>query len=292
MSIALEHDELIKPTKDRRATARRVTFALFLLLCIVSAISLSIGASEASLRATISDLISGREVSDLNRIVLWDIRLPRLAMGMLVGAALAVSGVVMQGLFRNPLADPGIVGVSAGAGLGAISAIILGSYLPAAILSVVGNGLVAVAAFLGGWASVLILYRVSTRRGQTSVATMLLAGIGIIASIVGGFFIQAKEGATQEDLLKALRRGVLVSAGLVIVFSLLAVFAVFSIDYLGIWAAMVVGLIAGIIVGTSSEIYTSSGYKPTQEVAETALTGSATLIISGTALGMPAPMRT
>ncbi|MTI02473.1 iron ABC transporter permease [Roseibium sp. RKSG952] len=202
MSIALEHDELIKPPKDRRATARRVTFALFLLLCLVSAISLSIGASEASLRATISDLISGREVSDLNRIVLWDIRLPRLAMGMLVGAALAVSGVVMQGLFRNPLADPGIVGVSAGAGLGAISAIILGSYLPAALLSVVGNGLVAVAAFLGGWASVLILYRVSTRRGQTSVATMLLAGIalGALSGAVSGVLVYMADDQQLRDL--------------------------------------------------------------------------------------------
>jgi K(+)-stimulated pyrophosphate-energized sodium pump len=119
-----------------------------------------------------------------------------------------------------------------------------------------------------------------------AVFPMLLAGIGIISSIVGGFFIQAKEGATQEDLLKALRRGVLVSAGLVFIFSLGAVFMVFGAEYWGIWAAMVVGLVAGIVIGTSSEFYTSTGYKPTQEVSESSLTGSATLIISGTALGM------
>ncbi len=175
---------------------------LVMLLILVSVASISVGASSASLGDALTDLITGRDVSDLNRIVLWDIRLPRLAMGILVGAALAVSGVVMQGLFRNPLADPGIVGVSAGASLGAISAIILGAYLPAAILGWVGNGLVAFAAFFGGWASVLVLYRVSTRRGQTSVATMLLAGIalGALSGAVSGVLVYMADDQQLRDL--------------------------------------------------------------------------------------------
>ncbi len=119
-----------------------------------------------------------------------------------------------------------------------------------------------------------------------AVFPMLLAGVGIIASIIGGFFIQAKEGATQEDLLGALRKGVFTSGGLVSIFALFLVILIFTGDYWLIWVSMVVGLVSGIIIGTSSEYYTSAGYKPTQKVAETSQTGSATIIISGTALGM------
>jgi iron complex transport system permease protein len=93
-----------------------------------------------------------------------EIRLPRLLLGLVVGASLAVSGAVMQGLFRNPLADPGLVGVSAGAGLGAIVAIVLGGLLPAALADRIGFGLVPLAAFAGGWASTMILY--ASRRGR------------------------------------------------------------------------------------------------------------------------------
>lgn len=125
-------------------------------------------------------------MQEFDKIILLDIRLPRLVLGVLVGSALAVSGAIMQGLFRNPLADPGIVGVSAGAGLGAILAIVLGGMLPLAIQGWVGNHLVAFAAFLGGWVSTLILYHVATRHGQTSVATMLLAGIAL-AALAGAF---------------------------------------------------------------------------------------------------------
>ena len=202
MTLAVNHEGINVAARDRRVTARRVTLSLLALLIITGIASVSVGASNASLSGAVADLVAGREVSHLDRIVLWDIRLPRLAMGVLVGAALAVSGVIMQGLFRNPLADPGIVGVSAGASLGAISAIILGAYLPATILAWAGNSLVAIAAFLGGWASVLLLYRVSTRRGQTSVATMLLAGIalGSLSGAVSGVLIYMADDQQLRDL--------------------------------------------------------------------------------------------
>ncbi len=201
MTLALDHGAPMR-VDARRIRARRVTLFLVVVLTVTSVVSVSVGASEASLTIAVSDLLQGRELSDLNRIILWDIRLPRLAMGILVGAALAVSGVVMQGLFRNPLADPGIVGVSAGAGLGAITAIVFGSLLPCALLAWVGDGLIAVAAFLGGWASVLILYRVSTRQGQTSVATMLLAGIALaaLAGAVSGVMIYMADDQQLRDL--------------------------------------------------------------------------------------------
>ncbi|GAW34271.1 hemin transport system permease protein HmuU [Roseovarius sp. A-2] len=185
--------------RDRRATARQAHLWLGLLLVAVCAISLESGASGVSLLG----LVTGSTQDEtLARIILWEVRLPRLAMGALVGAALAVSGAVMQGLFRNPLADPGIVGVSAGAGLGAITAIVLGGLLPPAFQSLIGVYTVPLAAFLGSWASVLLLYGVATRGGRTSVATMLLAGIalGALSGAVSGLMVYAADDQQLRDL--------------------------------------------------------------------------------------------
>ncbi|CUH88904.1 Hemin transport system permease protein HmuU [Phaeobacter sp. CECT 5382] len=194
--------ELISPAVDRRIRARQLTLLLVLLLGLVSLLSLTTGASGTSLWAVLQDLLAGRELSTMERVVLLDIRLPRLCMGILVGASLAVSGAVMQGLFRNPLADPGIVGVSAGAGLAAITAIVLGSLLPATVQQLVGSALVPLSAFFGGWASTLILYRVSTRGGQTSVATMLLAGIalGALSGATSGILVYIADDTQLRDL--------------------------------------------------------------------------------------------
>ena len=183
---------------DRRVLARGVTFGLVILLAAIAVLSLGSGATNTSLLL----LFTGEELELRDRIILFDIRFPRLVLGMLVGAALAVSGAVMQGLFRNPLADPGLVGVSAGAGLGAISAIVLGAILPVAFNELVGAWLVPLAAFLGGLLTTLILYRVSTRGGRTSVAVMLLAGIALAAltGAISGILIYQASDAQLRDL--------------------------------------------------------------------------------------------
>lgn len=187
---------------DRRSLARRAHFWLAALLLVVSFASLATGASGTSLWRTLGALASGEPVSLSDRVVLLNIRLPRLVLGILVGASLAVSGAVMQGLFRNPLADPGLVGVSAGAGLGAVVAIVLGGLLPAVLLEATGMWLVPLAAFTGGWVSTLALYRVSTRAGRTSVATMLLAGIalGALAGAVSGVLVYLADDSQLRDL--------------------------------------------------------------------------------------------
>ncbi|TMV13032.1 FecCD family ABC transporter permease [Arenibacterium halophilum] len=166
---------------DRADRAWRLHRLLWLLLLLACALSMTTGAAGAQVRGALLGWINGDALDMGARIILFDIRLPRLFVGILVGAGLAVSGAVMQGLFRNPLADPGLVGVSAGASLGAISAIVLGAALPPALLAWLGPALLPLAAFLGGWVTTIALYRISTRAGRTSVATMLLAGIAMSA---------------------------------------------------------------------------------------------------------------
>ncbi|MFY2823537.1 FecCD family ABC transporter permease [Ruegeria sp. MALMAid1280] len=166
-------------TGDRSPKARRLTWFLLVVLCTAALAGLATGSAGTSLWRALSDLFRGHELSLRDRVVLMDIRAPRVIMGCIVGAGLAVSGAVLQGLFRNPLADPGIVGVSAGASLGAASAIVLGGTFSFAVGFAIW--LVPMAAFAGAWFTTILLYRVATRRGRTSVATMLLAGIALTA---------------------------------------------------------------------------------------------------------------
>ncbi|MBU2491608.1 MAG: sodium-translocating pyrophosphatase [Bacteroidetes bacterium] len=118
------------------------------------------------------------------------------------------------------------------------------------------------------------------------LAPMLVAAIGILLSILGIFVVKAKDNATQKELLNALSKSINYSSVLIVVFSF------FLIQYLelentyGIWAAVVVGLLTGIVIGKSTEYYTSSSFKPTQSIAESSKTGPATVIISGLGVGM------
>ncbi|SFR12710.1 FecCD family ABC transporter permease [Poseidonocella sedimentorum] len=187
---------------DRRARARRLIAALVVLLLAVATASLAIGATGTSLSSALLGWLRGAAPSPAEALILWDIRAPRTVMGMLVGAALAVSGAVLQGLFRNPLADPGLIGISAGAALGAISAIVLGGLLPPALFAVAGAWLVPLAAFAGGLGATVLLYRLSTRGGQTSIAVMLLAGIALaaLAAALSGILIFMANDAQLRDL--------------------------------------------------------------------------------------------
>jgi iron complex transport system permease protein len=192
---------------DRAGRARLAILLLCAVLAATALISLASGASDASPMAVLRDWLSSSfsqddALSARDRIIIYDIRLPRVVLGMLIGAALAVSGAVMQGLFRNPLADPGIVGVSNGASLGAVAVIVLGGTVLAPFTALLGIYALPVAAFGGGLAVTLVLYRVSTRRGQTSIATMLLAGIalGAMALAFTGMLIFMADDRQLRDL--------------------------------------------------------------------------------------------
>ena len=190
-----------------RAPAARLLIAVLVLMALSSlTFSVMMGASDASALDVLHDLVYGNAdqsaLSLRDRIIIFDIRMPRAILGFLIGASLAVSGAVMQGLFRNPLADPGLVGVSAGASLGAVTVIVLGGTVAAPLFQFLGIFALPIAAFLGGLATTLILYRVATQNGQTSVATMLLAGIalGALAMAFTGVLIYMADDKQLRDL--------------------------------------------------------------------------------------------
>ncbi|WP_161781300.1 FecCD family ABC transporter permease [Pseudomonas sp. Ant30-3] len=134
-------------------------------------------------------------------LILGQIRLPRTLLGLAVGAVLALSGVAMQGLFRNPLADPGLVGVSGGAALGAAVAIVGGSLL-GGLPEFLGPYLLSLCAFLGGLAVTALVYRLGRTNGRTDVATMLLAGLALtaLAGAIVGLFTYLADDATLRTL--------------------------------------------------------------------------------------------
>jgi len=121
------------------------------------------------------------------------------------------------------------------------------------------------------------------------ITPMLMAACGVVASLIGFFFVQTKEDATQRTLLRALRKGIWVASSLVIVFSFLIVWFILGKDYLGVFGSVIIGLMAGVLIGQFTEFFTSAGYKPTQLLAKSSRTGPATLIIEGIALGMLSP---
>ena len=186
----------------RRPNPLHVTLLLVALLAAVSLLSLGTGAAGLPPTRLLSAFTGTLPLTQAEALILHDIRLPRLAMGLLVGAALAVAGALMQGLFRNPLADPGIVGVGAGAGLGAVLAIVLGGLLPPAIATLIGGHLVPLAAFLGGWIATLILTQAAASGGTTAIATLLLAGIalGALAGAATGILTFLADDQQLRDL--------------------------------------------------------------------------------------------
>jgi iron complex transport system permease protein len=150
----------------------------------VSALSLYIGAVKIAPQDVLSALTNYLHITDHEpgryQSILLDIRLPRVILAIIVGAALAVSGAAMQGLFRNPLADPGLVGISSGAALAAVIVIVLVPSI-ATIPKSLNIYLIPLAAFIGSLLVTLLVHQLSQVHGKTEVSTLLLAGIAINA---------------------------------------------------------------------------------------------------------------
>ncbi len=121
---------------------------------------------------------------------------------------------------------------------------------------------------------------------QAIQVPVTIATIGVICSIIGTFLVRAKEDATQKVLLGSLRRGVYFSTIAIAALSFLFIYFTIGTEFLGVWGAMIVGLIAGNVIGFFTEFYTSDHYKPTRSLSNESLTGPATIIIGGLSLGM------
>ena len=118
------------------------------------------------------------------------------------------------------------------------------------------------------------------------ILPMVLAAVGIIASIIGTFFVRTAEKASQAELLMALRKGVFTATGLMALACFWVVPYILGEGSMGIVWSVIMGLVSGVLIGLSTEYYTSSSYKPTRQIAEASLTGPATIIISGISVGM------
>ncbi len=168
-------------TGDRGHLGVRTMLVLVVMMAAACLISLTTGPTGVGLADLLHYVGGGELLAPRDRVVLEAVRLPRTALGLLVGAGLAVSGAMMQGLFRNPLADPGIVGVTSGAALAAVAAMVLGGSLLAPLQSLLGNQFLPLMAFFGGLANTLLLYAIATRNGQTSTTALILSGIALAA---------------------------------------------------------------------------------------------------------------
>ncbi len=169
----------------RLSRAASLLGALAIVLLVASVLSLSVGPTgvtlEALPRAVLELLGYADKSAGHEALVLFNIRLPRTLLAMYVGAALSVAGAMMQGMFRNPLADPGLIGVSSGAALAAVSVIAFGyAYFPD-VTAAIGVHALPLAAFVGGITVTALLVGIMSGRHTISTGALLLAGIAVAA---------------------------------------------------------------------------------------------------------------
>jgi iron complex transport system permease protein len=165
---------------SRRAALRPVLLAALAVLLLAAVLSIGAGAvaiAPGRILAHLGDLAMGGDspLSDRDRAILFGIRLPRIVLAVLVGGALSVSGAALQGVFRNPLADPALIGVSGGAALAAASVIVLAGNHPRVAT------ILPFAAFCGALAATALVFLLARRAGVVSVGAVLLAGIAVNA---------------------------------------------------------------------------------------------------------------
>ncbi|MBD8080076.1 iron ABC transporter permease [Cellulosimicrobium arenosum] len=185
----------LPPARPARATALFVVLAALLVVLVV--VSAGAGQLHVPPGEVVGSLLHrlGLDVGPMpahpnGDAALWTIRFPRIALAALVGAALATAGAVMQGVFGNPLADPGVVGVSSGAAVAASATIVFG-------LTTLGPWTTATAAFVGGLVTTLLVYVLARSEGRTEVVTLVLTGVAVNAVCGAGLALLTFLGDTQ-----------------------------------------------------------------------------------------------
>ncbi|MDG9725786.1 FecCD family ABC transporter permease [Streptomyces sp. DH41] len=187
------------PPRGRRATPWLLTAALTAGLLLLVPVAAGTGAYPVPVGDVLGSLLhrtglGGTELDRVAESVLWNVRFPRIVLALLVGASLGCAGALMQGVFGNPLAEPGVIGVSSGAAVGAVAAIAFG-------LNFLGDWTVSVFAFVSGLVTVLVVYAMSRSGGRTEVVTLILTGIAVNAfagALIGLFLFFADTAAVNQ----------------------------------------------------------------------------------------------
>ncbi|WP_333597371.1 iron ABC transporter permease [Chryseobacterium flavum] len=176
------------------------------LLAIIAVLSLNTGVYDFGGNSPFMILWqfikSDPSLSLSDKYVIWDVRAARIVMAILIGGMLSVSGTSLQGLFKNPLATGDLIGLTSGATLLAAIAIVLGGHFKAYLPEAVQFSLVGIAAFIGSFLSMMLVYRISTSGGKTNVVMMLLTGVAItaIGFSITGFLIYISKDEQLRDL--------------------------------------------------------------------------------------------
>lgn len=177
----------------------------FVVLLVLAVLALHLGVykfSEASLFRLLGSLFDNNSgVSSTDAYIFGKIRMPRVVMAILIGSILAVSGTCLQGVFKNPLATPDLIGVTAGATLMAAIVIVLGAFIRAFIPEFLHFSLISIGAFIGALGSIALVYSISSTDGRTNIVVMLLAGVAISSlgfALVGFMTYLAKDDQLRD----------------------------------------------------------------------------------------------
>ena len=160
---------------------------MFVILCIIGLVSITFGPVKISIFEIWKIIcqkfgfFSNESVSEIHKSVLLNIRLPRILLAILVGLGLGTSGAILQGLFRNPLVDPGFIGVSSGAAVGAILAIFFSSFIQLYFWNFLTPFILPILAITGSFLTTILIYKMSKVSNKTNVMAMLLSGIAVNA---------------------------------------------------------------------------------------------------------------
>lgn len=187
------------PPARRRRVPWLLTAGLVAALVVLVPVAAHTGAYPVPVGDVVASVqnrlgLGGTELDRVAESVLWNVRFPRIVLALLVGASLGCAGALMQGVFGNPLAEPGVIGVSSGAAVGAVAAIALG-------LNFAGNWTVSILAFVAGLVTVLLVYAMSRSGGRTEVVTLILTGIAVNAfagALIGLFLFFADTAAVNQ----------------------------------------------------------------------------------------------
>ncbi len=209
-----------------KSICQSLSWPLFLLtVLLISGMLFSLGLGGTAF--SWSDFVTG--LSAQHSLILWEIRLPRILMTAIIGAGLAISGVALQALFRNPLAEPGLIGVSSSAALGAVFVMVLGG----ALWQDVSVWQMSLSAFIAAGLSTLLLYAIATRNGHTDVALMLLAGVAFNA--IAGALTQLLITFSDDTQLRSVMFWMMGSFANLSWSSVGIVLSLVSISLIGLW---------------------------------------------------------